>query len=631
MAQKTDLNISPYYDDFDKDKNFYKVLFKPGYPVQSRELNNIQSIFQNQIESFGNNIFKEGTMVIPGSISYDNQFNSVKLNSTNLGVDVSLYINNLIGKTITGSSTGIKASVQYVALAGSNDLVEDLTIYVKYLTSGTDSETEVFQDGETLFADENIIYGNTTINAGTPFASLVSLNATSIGSAVSIDNGIYFVRGTFVDVSKQTIILDYYTNTPNYRVGLNIGETIVRAKDDESLYDNAKGFTNYAAPGADRFKISLTLTKKLLTDLDDTDFIEVLRVDDGKIKKIADKTVYNIIRDYIAERTYDESGHYTVDEFRVNLSNSLNDRLGNDGLFLENETTDQGNIPSDDLMCVQVSPGKAYVAGYDVELNAEVNIDVEKPRDTQNVPSINVPFEMGHLLRVNNVAGAPQESEEIELKNRFKGDTTPITIGKARVYTFNLTDAAYSDAATQWDLYLYDIQTYTRLTFNRDVISAEIPTTSFIQGKSSGASGYAVAAADGGRILDIYQTSGTFVQNEQLTVNGVDASLSLSSFIVYGIRDIISVSQSGLIAFSADSVLSSKKIDGITQANFVNSTGIFTSPGKLFQGIKVGYIIKYQVGSGDVKYNRVTNIDGNLTSITVNPLGASVSGVFDGT
>ena len=139
-------------------------------------------------------------------------------------------------------------------------------------------------------------------------------------------------------------------------------------------------------------------------------------------------------------------------------------------------------------------------------------------------------------------------SEEIELKNRFKGDTTPTTIGKARVYTFNLTDAAYSDAATQWDLYLYDIQTYTNLTFNRTVTATEIPTSSYIQGKSSGASGYVVSdAALPADTLNIYQTSGTFVQDEQLIVNGVDAALSLKSFIAYGIEDIKSVSQSCLL------------------------------------------------------------------------------------
>ena len=65
MSQKTNLNVSPYYDDFDAKQNFYRVLFRPGFPVQSRELTTLQSILQNQIESLGNNIFKDGSVVIP--------------------------------------------------------------------------------------------------------------------------------------------------------------------------------------------------------------------------------------------------------------------------------------------------------------------------------------------------------------------------------------------------------------------------------------------------------------------------------------------------------------------------------------------------------------------------------------
>ena len=81
MPQKTNLNISPYFDDFDKNDNFYKVLFKPGFPVQARELTTLQSILQNQVESFGSHMFKEGSMVIPGGITFDQQYYSVKLNS----------------------------------------------------------------------------------------------------------------------------------------------------------------------------------------------------------------------------------------------------------------------------------------------------------------------------------------------------------------------------------------------------------------------------------------------------------------------------------------------------------------------------------------------------------------------
>ena len=69
MPQKTNLNISPYYDDFDPNDQFYKVLFKPGFPVQARELSTLQSILQNQLESFGSHMFKDGSMVIPGNIA----------------------------------------------------------------------------------------------------------------------------------------------------------------------------------------------------------------------------------------------------------------------------------------------------------------------------------------------------------------------------------------------------------------------------------------------------------------------------------------------------------------------------------------------------------------------------------
>ena len=77
------------------------------------------------------------------------------------------------------------------------------------------------------------------------------------------------------------------------------------------------------------------------------------------------------------------------------INNSLNDRLGNNGLFFNTETTEQKRSPSEDLMCLKISPGKAYVRGYDVEKISTTIIDVDKPRDTKRVDSTNVPFQMG--------------------------------------------------------------------------------------------------------------------------------------------------------------------------------------------------------------------------------------------
>ena len=81
MPQKTNLNISPYYEDFDATKNFYKILFRPGYSIQGRELTQIQSILQNQVESFGKYAFKQGELVIPGEVGLNTKLDYVKLSS----------------------------------------------------------------------------------------------------------------------------------------------------------------------------------------------------------------------------------------------------------------------------------------------------------------------------------------------------------------------------------------------------------------------------------------------------------------------------------------------------------------------------------------------------------------------
>jgi hypothetical protein len=627
MAQKRNLNVNPYYDDFNNEKNFYKVLFKPGFPVQARELTTLQSILQNQVESFGKNIFKEGSMVIPGGITYDPSFYAVKLNSINSGVEVSTYIKNFIGTKITGQVSGVTATVQYVATPGDPN-IDDLTIYVKYDSSGSDFVFTPFENGESLSANKNITYGNTTINSGTPFASLLSSNATATGSAVSISDGVYFIRGYFVNVSSETILLDEYSNTPSYRVGLKVDELLIDAKEDNSLYDNAKGFSNYAAPGADRLKIGLSLSKKSLDDLDDKDFVELLRVDNGKIKKIQEKTQYNIIRDYLAERTYEESGNYTVVPFLPTLQNSLNDKLGNDGLYDSDQKTEQLNDPSDDLLCVKVSPGKAYVRGYDVENIATVVLDVNKPRDTKS-NTTNVPFSMGNVLRVNNVSGHPTQSGIVNFHNRHNSEG--IGIGSARTYTFNVTDSSYSNASTKWDLYLYDIQTYTKVFLNTSLSNTQLPASSFVKGKNSGANGYAVLGGGNSDLITLNQVSGKFAIGEQILINGVEVSNSIKDIVSYGTQDIKSISETS-VGFKADAVLESFPLpNNVSEITISGTTA--TSAGGNFVGVKTDSVIRYQSATAGFKtetFNRVSEVSQDGLSLSLATISNDVLGVFDG-
>ena len=227
MAQQTNLNVSPYFDDFDQTDNYYKILFKPGYPIQARELTGLQSILQNQIDRFGQHFFKEGAKVIPGNTAYSRSYYAVELNATHLGVPVEFYIEQLLKRKIIGLTSGVTAIIDKV-LKSTNSDRGNLTIYVSYISSGVqDPEVKKFLDGELLASDTDIITGplnNTFIPSGESFASAIPVNANSTSSSFSISNGVYFVRGTFVNVQDETILLDQYDNAPTGRIGLRVQE-----------------------------------------------------------------------------------------------------------------------------------------------------------------------------------------------------------------------------------------------------------------------------------------------------------------------------------------------------------------------------------------------------------------------
>ena len=265
-------------------------------------------------------------MVIPGKFNYDEEYTFVKIESTFFGVPVELYYDKLVGLRIKGKTSGIKAKVLQV-LSSSESTTGDTTLYIKYESTSEDLEKQYFIDGENLVTLKDFTYGSTTISDGSDFATCLISNSGGTGSSFTMNRGIYFARGAFVEVSKETLILDQYSNSPSYRVGFFVKEDIITAVDDGTLYDNAAGFSNYTAPGADRLKISLTLTKKELDNFQDENFIELFRTDKGVQKKIIDRTVYNVIGEEFARRTFDESGNYYVEKFDIEAKDELLQRV----------------------------------------------------------------------------------------------------------------------------------------------------------------------------------------------------------------------------------------------------------------------------------------------------------------
>jgi len=282
MPQETNLNVSPYFDDFDPEKNYHKVLFKPGYPIQARELTTLQSILQNQIEQQGKHLFQEGSVVIPGKVRIDSPLSAVEIESTYIGTPVSLYFDKLLGKKLKGSSSGVLAEVVYT-LRSVDSQRNNFTLYLKYLEcGGPQLENKTFFDGETLILQSSLTYGELgfTIQSGEGICNTISNNSNSFGSSAIVSDGVYFARGHFVSVKEQRILLDQYSSSPSYKIGFNVVESIVSSDDDSSLLDNAKGFSNYTAPGADRLKIELILEKKGILESSDN-FIEIIRIENG--------------------------------------------------------------------------------------------------------------------------------------------------------------------------------------------------------------------------------------------------------------------------------------------------------------------------------------------------------------
>ena len=646
MAQEINLNVSPYFDDFDVNKDFYKVLFKPGLPIQARELTTMQSILQNQVEQVGTHLFKEGSCVIPGQINYNNTLFTVEVETTFLGIDIKKYWDVLINEVVRGSNSGVKAKIVH---AMSNESERGyVTLIVSYLGQGINDKEE-FDDDETLLLDQNIVEetNNISLQAGQGCAKTAPSDASSVGSAVFLSEGVYFLRGTFVRVQSQTLILDSRSDTPTYRVGLQISERVISSSEDPSLTDNAKGFNNFAAPGADRLQVTARLVKKSLDSEKNENFVELLIVRGGSISHIDDKIKYNELGEELARRTYSHTGDFYVKPFQIAAKESLNDKQGNNGVFNANQLTYSNNTPSKDLGTYKISPGKAFIKGFEVPVRNVVYLDFEKTRTKKTLKDQAVNYFTGPTLTVNRAYGAPRigftTTSNISLRDSRIGAVGHVAAGKeigvARVYDYALESGSYSaaiPATNEWDATLYDIQTYTELTVNQ-AVTLSLPT--FIKGKASGATAHLRFATTTG-IVTAYNSVGSFTPGEKLIFNGIDDNRIAIGVTAYSISDVKSINSSvGVGTYNADVKNSTKinfgscqiapKIGTAPGLSTVTSTGI-----SFFQKIKKGDLVSYtnpavNTGASPVRSFGIVDSIVNADAIRIAGI-TTVGGICDG-
>ena len=407
MPINTDLNISPYFDDFDENKNFHRVLFKPHLAVQARELTQLQTILQNQIERFGDNILREGTIVTGGNFVEESQLSFVRLQDNDKdgnAFDVTLY-DGLIAE---GKVSGLRASIQKSEFGLETQFPDLNTFWVKYLNTtidGVGNDRKTFENGEDI-----VIYDTDGVTVLVTAVAAVS-DAVGFGYGVRCGDGVIFQKGAFVGFTESLVIVSKYDTTPDdVLVGFQTVEEIITSFQDESLLDNANSFNNYNAPGADRLKLTPTLSVMTKTEaVADESFFAIQEYRSGNLIRRKLDTVYSKIGDMVARRTSEESGDYVVHGLDVSV---------------ESSQTDPQNI------ALVVDPGVGYVNGYRVSLDGAYKFDVSQGTDFVTEVNQNVLLNYGNYIVVNNMSGW-FDFEQIETVDL---ESTPGTvIGTARV------------------------------------------------------------------------------------------------------------------------------------------------------------------------------------------------------
>tara|TARA_B100001057_G_scaffold115372_1_gene113903 strand:+ start:1553 stop:6796 length:5244 start_codon:yes stop_codon:yes gene_type:complete len=423
MANKfTDKIFSDTYkDDYRDSDNYYRILFNSGRALQARELTQMQTIIQKEIERFGRNIYKEGASVNPGGPTLNTRYEFIKLDTgTNtLPADLSTIVND----EFIGQTSGFKFIVLEAVRAIGTD---PATLYVRY--TDTLNATANFNKSQKVSAGEDIVgtVSNTTLTVQT--TDTTTNAATGFGSRISIDRGDFFTQGHFVFAEKQSKIISKYTSLPTATVGFKIQQDIVSSADAAALYDNQGATPNTSAPGADRYRIRLILATQDEIDSDEN-FVYFCRVINGNIfDVVTGNNQFKAVEDRMAQRTNEINGNFNVSPFLLQFEED------SDNTFLK----------------AVVTPGLAYVNGYRAEKEYPTRIRVPRAQDTTTLENQVVAANYGNYVVVSSMVGVP-DINVFQVRNLRSAVTHGgSTIGTCRVRYIEEDGANFK-------LYLFDV------------------------------------------------------------------------------------------------------------------------------------------------------------------------------
>lgn len=443
-----------YYDDFNtvypdslqsaNDKNYLRILFKPGYSVQVRELNQMQSMLQNQIDKFGRSQWNDNVTVSGGETKFVTNIQYIECAYTITGdaaaLAKALATATYVIYTQPGTSNSIYADIlRYELISGST-----YRFYITYRSS-----TQSNADATNISAIPlDAAAGTITLNSG----GNIIIDKSGYACGIYMSAGVFFTKGCFVASPEQKIFikLDSKDSTLVGDAILTVTETTVDYVADPSLLDNAAGQPNYSAPGADRYKIDLVLGFAENSNVTaGTKIILKTIVNSVPTATVDDRTAYQDTQ--LAQRTFEESGNYVLDPFKIRVRELFDDGT-NLGRFTESNLDKAGYtlLPGQTLAdfvddakgrySLEVDKSTAYVEGHRVVLNGKYDINATKARDvTPTALLSNTNAAIGnYIIGTFNTGSFLPDTTDIT--KRFNLNVAPVTrvatlsVGSADIY-----------------------------------------------------------------------------------------------------------------------------------------------------------------------------------------------------
>ena len=477
MALDKDLNVPPYFDDYDETKKFHRVLYRPALPIQARELNQQQTILQNQIERFGNHIFKDGSVVDGVGVIYHPNIHYMSL-ADNFNSNTSLYPadldNTYLITNSTDSANAVRATIKIAKTGLITAQPATNRMYFDYVYTGTNATSGAdinrFSEGDTLYVYDANQGKLSTLDANNLLDTIGTLTTngsfTASGNAycLTVTDGTIFQKGFFSKVSKQTItVRDYSTNVTGYIVGFDTTESVVSPSQDSTLYDNALGYSNENAPGAHRLKLEPTLVSKLKTDsANNIQFFALVEFDGQEPTEQNDDPAYAILEQQLSRKTYEESGDYVVKPFQIESRTAAN----TSNFYYE------------------ISPGIAYARGYRVEKLGSTKVEIEKASTTNYSQNQIITGNYGNYVVCDEFLGTfnVEEISSVTLYDtaqnaisEYEGtDSAPSgsSVGTANIRAVEFNSGTRKGIAnTTYLIYLFNIVMNSGKSFSTDVKS----------------------------------------------------------------------------------------------------------------------------------------------------------------